>query len=74
MTQKDLELIADVLLEARRDIDTVEVPEGQQTARGGFRAGATATHTRIVMDFTKRLHSTNPRFDIDRFLRAAGVK
>jgi hypothetical protein len=60
MTRKDFELIAQVLKDARPRPDSVPVEVLKE-------------HDYVATCFAAKLRSTNPRFDSDRFKRAAGV-
>jgi len=61
MTKKDFELIADVLRVAG------------ETARLFPELSPVEFHYAIASDFASQLGSTNPRFDRQRFERAAGL-
>lgn len=60
MTRRDFELIAEILLGARPRPGSVPVEVLNE-------------HDYVATCFAARLRSTNPRFDSDRFKRAAGV-
>lgn len=63
MSKKDFELIAAVLKRAR----VASLARGFQT---GHRRAVCNEHANLFCD---ALDDTNPRFDRERFLRAAGV-
>lgn len=63
MTRKDYELIAAALRDTRDLTDWAE-PHGLAELNGVARAAQT---------LADRLHSTNPRFDRARFLKACGA-
>lgn len=64
MTRKDFQLIADTILEQKRDI------EAQATS---VHPGAELKQLReTANNFAKSLSRTNPRFDSERFVTACG--
>jgi hypothetical protein len=67
MTKQHFELVAQVL-DHRRGAAPME---GIDPA---WMAGFRAAHDVLAEDFAHRFADTNPRFDRERFLRAAGVE
>lgn len=68
MTRKDFNLIADILIDFKPGLDTPITNFGKREA--AFKK----YHSQMVACFANSLASTNPRFDLDRFLHACGYE
>lgn len=61
MQRRHYELIAEAIKELPAQVRSSSIEQGDEL------------HTQIALHFGRRLHTTNPKFDKARFLRACGV-
>ena len=72
MTRRDFELIAEAVSDARGEVLALYADETSGMAQYA-RADELQGVKRVAHQLAKYLGTTNPRFDRERFLKAAGV-
>lgn len=68
MTRKDFELVAGTLAQHRTYLANAQAHNGVE------RRLMVAAQDSLALDLALALRATNPRFDVERFLKAAGVR